>query len=207
MNLLINAPFWFFIICFIGAVFTWFAADHFREQILGDNHRLVREVALRYLQVIVGFFAVFIIGIILAIGTIFNRFFNSDTPGETLPAESGLVITQNINLSTGDDRTSTPEPDFIVSTIDAPMTQPPPPADTELSTVRSAVIFNTNGLGVNAREVPGLGGAVLGVISEGVVVTLLDGVEIADGYTWYQVILPDGQVGWVADIFLAFRDQ
>ena len=38
-----------FIICLIAGLVIWFASDQFRDQLMGDSHRLVRGLALRYL--------------------------------------------------------------------------------------------------------------------------------------------------------------
>ena len=52
-----------FVLFLFGALFTWFAADQYRSQLLKDSHRLVREQALRYLQGLVILTTVFTLGI------------------------------------------------------------------------------------------------------------------------------------------------
>jgi hypothetical protein len=70
----------------------------------------------------------------------------------------------------------------------------------------SQVIIDADG-GLNYRQRPGLGAAVIVVLSDGTQASILDGPVHADGYTWWQLGLPgygpDGKApGWVAGEFL-----
>lgn len=69
----------------------------------------------------------------------------------------------------------------------------------------TARVANTGGEAVNVRERPGLGSNVLGSLTEGTVVQLVAGPEVADGYRWWQInstVLPTGWMGepWLAPV-------
>lgn len=64
-----------------------------------------------------------------------------------------------------------------------------------------------NAGGLNYRQRPGLGAAVIMVVRDGTQGEVLDGPVHADGYTWWQLGLPgygpDGNpAGWAAGTFL-----
>ncbi len=57
--------------------------------------------------------------------------------------------------------------------------------------------------GLNLRDTPGLGGAVIAALPLGLTLTLLTGPSDADGYRWYEVQTVDVALrGWVAGEFL-----
>ncbi len=215
---LTSSPLWLFIICLLGAVFTWFAADHFRDQIVGDTHKLVRMVALRYLQVMIGLFTVFILGILWSMGS-FARQAVGTIGATPLPTETPTpTITPTLAPGSAPPPTAAPdgtlpdtpadggypEPDAVPTL--APTALPTP--DPTLSAVRTAVIVNTNEVGVNLRNAPSLNDSiVLLVIPEDTRITLLEDVVDAEGFVWQKIIAPDGQEGWVATIFLDYTDE
>lgn len=56
---------------------------------------------------------------------------------------------------------------------------------------------------LNFRWRASLGAAVVDVLPYGTTVIINTGQPVqADGYTWYEVVLDDGQIGWVAGEFL-----
>lgn len=65
-----------------------------------------------------------------------------------------------------------------------------------------AHIGNTNGFGVYVRTEPGLAFEILTQLSDGSQVELTGEAQPADGFTWQQVRLENGQLGWIADDFL-----
>jgi len=199
LSTILSAPFWIFIICLAGAVVTWLAADQFRDQILADSHKLVREVALRYLQFMIGLFTVFLMGIIFSAGSFFTQSFRV-LGGTPIPIETQMMTP-----------TSTTDPFFNPPTLTSLPTEPipiptatipSPDTDPTLASVRSATVVNTGGVGVNLRDEPGLGGLVMVVIPEGARVTLRGDVMEADGFQWFLIVGPDGREGWVVDSFL-----
>jgi WD40 repeat protein len=52
---------------------------------------------------------------------------------------------------------------------------------------------------LNFRDVPGVGGTVLGVLSNETPVTVLEGPQSVDDYTWWRVETPTGAQGWVVE--------
>lgn len=195
---LLNAPLWVFVICLFGAVFTWLAADQFRRQLVSDSHRIVREVALRYLQITIALFTVFVIGMFWAVSQMATR-----------SVQGLLALPEPPSLETP---TATPTVDPFFGALatpgaanaQTPTTGPalsgdatPTPTD-----IPTAEIFNTQGLGVNMRAEPGFDGAIVIVVAEGATVTLLGEREEADGLLWYRVQTEAGIQGWIADLYL-----
>ncbi len=193
---LFNAPLWVFVICLFGAIFTWLAADQFRDQLVSDSHRLVRQMAVRYLQVTIGLFTIFLVGMFWAVG----RF-----------------ATQSMGGLLGTSETEATEVPTITPTFD-PFLGPPPTATATLSpetvgtevvdtgptptTVPTGTVANTQGLGVNMRESAGYSGNIVIVVAEGDTVILLGDTAESDGILWYHVKTETGIEGWIADLYL-----
>jgi hypothetical protein len=197
---LFNAPLWVFVICLFGAIFTWLAADQFRDQLLADSHRLVREVAIRYLQITIGLFTIFIIGMFWAVG----RYATQSIQGLLGAPDPEMVesptITPTVDPFFGPIGTPT-SPNSPAQSSDAGFapTGDASPTPTEVPT---ANVFNTQGLGVNMREAAGFDGAIVIVVAEGDSVILLGEREEADGLLWYHVQTQTGIQGWIADLYL-----
>ncbi len=60
-----------------------------------------------------------------------------------------------------------------------------------------ASVSNTDGIPLRVREVPG--GTVVTEIVEGTQFNVLDGPECFNGYTWWQIELGTGAIGWSAE--------
>ena len=61
-------------------------------------------------------------------------------------------------------------------------------------------ISSTYGLSLKNQPMTGASGAVeITQISYGMLATVTDGYRCNDGYTWWQLILPDGTTGWAAE--------
>lgn len=195
LTTLFNAPLWVFVICLFGAIFTWLAADQFRDQLLADSHRLVREVAIRYLQIVIGLFTLFVVGMFWAVG----RFATQSVNGLLNPVETETVetptITPTVDPFFGPIATATPDPNRTPDPADLPQTPSATPVPT-------AEIANTQGLGVNMRQDPGYDGAIVVVVAEGATVILLGETQQADGIEWYHVETEAGVQGWIADSYL-----
>jgi hypothetical protein len=52
---------------------------------------------------------------------------------------------------------------------------------------------------INLRDGPGLGSETISQLANGTVVTILEGPEESDGYTWWKVDDGQGNVGWAAE--------
>jgi hypothetical protein len=191
-----------FVLFLFGALFTWFAADQYRSQLLKDSHRLVREQALRYLQGLVILTTVFTLGI----------------------AGMFFALVSNLTGGPGDDPEATATPEVTVTPtrgpFDAlptitplPTDRPPlptativdPESDPTLSAALTAIVGGTNGLGVNLRDAPGIETNIIGNIPDGQPVTLTGETAFVDGLNWVSIISPDGDQGWVTDLFLVFE--
>ncbi|MBI2845535.1 MAG: SH3 domain-containing protein, partial [Chloroflexi bacterium] len=81
----------------------------------------------------------------------------------------------------------------------APVSTEPTPGFTWGSIVR---VQGTGTQGLLLRSGPGLSNPSLILISEGTVLQIRGGPQLADGYTWWQVSF-EGGTGWVAGDFLA----
>jgi hypothetical protein len=190
----------------VGAVVTWFAADQFREQIMGNSHQLVRGVALRYLQILVGMFVVFLLGGILALsGLVSQTFAGIDlTPVPT--ASPTPTVT-----ATFDPFSPPTETPFPTINPEVPTATPTlflsPTTDPDLIAVLKAEVVGTSGIGVNMRDAPGLETNIIQVVPEGTIVTVQNEIpEEVDGLRWHMVITPTGQEGWITDLFLRFEN-
>jgi hypothetical protein len=70
----------------------------------------------------------------------------------------------------------------------------------------TGVVFGTQGIGLTLRTTPG--GAEIGVLPEGTVVTVLEGEAVAaNGFAWRLVRTAGGEEGWVAVEFLDMGDE
>ena len=199
LDFITAAPLWVFVICLLGAMVTWFAADQFRDQILADSHRLVREVALRYLQIIVGFFAIFLVGVALALWA----FASNAILGISAPAEPSATASQTptapldpfLNPPTS---TSAAEPGQPLATL----TLSAPNSDETLVGIVTATVVNTGGAGVNMRDIPTLAGEIVSIVPEGDVVSITGDAIQADNITWNPCVTRSGANGWIAEQFL-----
>ncbi len=93
--------------------------------------------------------------------------------------------------------TPAPEESALTSAVE---TTPPPPAPTQgwhcgqLDAGCQAVVINTYNVGLNIRSAPDINGAIIGRLSDGDIVFVVDGPVQSDGYRWWQF-----SAGWVAD--------
>jgi hypothetical protein len=53
--------------------------------------------------------------------------------------------------------------------------------------------------GLNMRQAPGAGGQLLLQLGTGIRVTIIEGPQTMDGFTWWQVDDGQGNIGWVAE--------
>ncbi len=204
LDSILSAPLWVFVICLAGAIITWFAADQFRDQILADSHRLVREVALRYLQIMIGLFAIFVLGVLLALwGFASSSLSTLSEPPAPLPTETASPT------ATLDPFLNPPTPTPVPTEAPAlpTITKEVPDSDISLDGFRTARVVNTGNAGVNMRDLPTLAGNVIAIIPEGDVITVTGESIQADNITWHPVVSRTGAEGWVADQYLQFEDQ
>jgi hypothetical protein len=82
-----------------------------------------------------------------------------------------------------------------------------PAVFTEIAPGAQVVVGGTLGQGLNLRATPTTGGRLVGSAKDGAVLTVLEGPQEANGYTWWKVQTPDGKVGWAAGKFLTLKGQ
>jgi hypothetical protein len=191
------------VICIFGAMFTWFAADQYRNQLLSDSHRLVREMALRYLQGMVISTTLFGLGIVAVIFILISKLLGGGSAGAA-PEPAALTATPSPTADPlSGPPTLTPLPSPVPPLATATLTEPE--TDPTLAAVQSARVEGTDGLGVNLRDAPGLESNVIGIVPESSPVTLLGESDFVDGLNWLSIIGPNGESGWVAELFLVFE--
>lgn len=67
-------------------------------------------------------------------------------------------------------------------------------------TVDSVAVINTSeGDRLNMRDNAGLSSTIIARVDSGIRVVVTDGPVAVDGFTWWQIRLPTGQVGWVVE--------
>ncbi|MBI5671655.1 MAG: SH3 domain-containing protein [Chloroflexi bacterium] len=62
-----------------------------------------------------------------------------------------------------------------------------------------AIVNTTEGDQLNVRAAPGTGAAIVGKLSDGARVSLLDGPRFAEGYTWWKIRTASGIEGWAVE--------
>ena len=65
-----------------------------------------------------------------------------------------------------------------------------------------AVVAGTGAEQLRLRVGPGLAQEMVGTLADGTRLSVLDGPDSADGYTWWKVQTEDGQQGWAAGDWL-----
>lgn len=92
-----------------------------------------------------------------------------------------------------------------VRTVTPTPTAVPTPLPTSTPIAYEA-IGGTDQEGANVRRLPGMT-AIVAALPDGTIVQLTGERSDANGFTWVQVVLPDGRVGWIASDFLVpYRD-
>lgn len=91
----------------------------------------------------------------------------------------------------------------------SPATQPPPVATTAPSAAtgkftigQTVVVTGTGKDKLSFRAGPGTDYKRTRVIKDGVKLTVISGPEKANGFTWWQLKAPNGQVGWAVEDYL-----
>lgn len=72
------------------------------------------------------------------------------------------------------------------------------PAPTEIGPGAVVVVQGTLGSGLNLRAEPSTAARLVTNVREGTSLTVIEGPEDADGYTWWQLRTASGQEGWGA---------
>jgi hypothetical protein len=96
----------------------------------------------------------------------------------------------------------TPTPTFTPTPSDTPT-----PTATPTATPALAWVGGTGGEGVWMYLEPGLGETKITAWRDGTVLTIAGGPVDANGYTWIQVIDPQGRLGWIPERYLVYDGQ
>lgn len=102
--------------------------------------------------------------------------------------------------------------DTLVSPGSSAITPTTPPVSESTPTQQTSPVLqfarigNTGGAGVNVRVNPGLGATILAQLSDDSQVTMAEGSQDVDGFTWQRVVLQDGRQGWIAVNFLIIEE-
>lgn len=83
------------------------------------------------------------------------------------------------------------------TSIATPVSPAPPPTTGTLRVGGIAQIFTTEGDALNVRSGPATNFDVLTQFPSGTQVNVIEGPVESNGFTWWRVQAPDGQIGWV----------
>ena len=146
------------------------------------------------------------------VGLILLAVFLMTLPPQIEPAADTLVsptavsptdATATATLPPPVQMTNTPQP---TATSPVPTVTPTlPPTPTATPEPRTAVVNSE--VGVWLRATPSTSGEQVEYLPNGLTLTLLPGVETADGFQWQQARTPDGNEGWVAIGFLEISEE
>jgi hypothetical protein len=196
-------PLIIFILCLIAALVIWFASDQFRDQLMGDSHRLVRGLALRY------FTGMIIIFSVLAIVGLFSLWSFVSNTVEVMRGPPPPTATATITPTATRDPLATLAPSPTATESGPLPTVTPaadiPPPDPVFDDLSFATVGGTSGVGVNLRDAPGLESNVIAIVPEGTTVTLRGEPEFVDGLNWWPVVGQNGEQGWLVELFLVFE--
>jgi len=94
------------------------------------------------------------------------------------------------------------------ATVVLPVSTPPVTAlPTEIRPGALVVVTNTGAGGLNLREEATTSANTVGRAQDGTVLTVLEGPQQADDYTWWKVRTPDGKEGWAAANWLVLKTE
>ncbi len=120
------------------------------------------------------------------------------TPTPTLPPTAPAVVAPLTTPAAQDVATPLPQAPTETPTPEVtPTFTPTPLPGTALAAGQPARV--TAPAGLNYRESPASGAALIGQFGTGQRVTILEGPVVADGFTWWKIDDGSGAAGWAAD--------
>jgi hypothetical protein len=134
-----------------------------------------------------------LVSILVFTGSLVNLF---NLPGTAEPPPGVATLAPGEGA---DQPSPTPGPSLPLVVTPSPESSPTPEVVPGLGFAR---IGNTSDFGVNVRSEPGLEYEIITQLSDGSRVELTGEAQSANGFTWQQVRLEGGQLGWIADNFL-----
>jgi hypothetical protein len=166
-------------------------------------HARRRRVALppwALLAILVAIIIALCAGLILVVQAIRGHGDETPTPVATATRAVVPTFTSQPVAPTGE----TPPTATVVLPVGTPEGTVPP---TEIGPGALVVVQGTLGAGLNLRTEPSTGteSRVVTNVREGTVLTVLEGPEEADGYTWWRMRAPGGEEGWGAANWIALQ--
>lgn len=198
-------------ICIVAALFFIWQAFAARAQFARETYGVGQQEARQTMQVnmIRGIFALVVGLILLGVSGLSTQAGEDVILGTTntpsLSPTSALPVT-----TAAPSLTETAVPTVATTIAPAPTTPVPTatatllPTDTPPPTPRTAVVSSE--VGVWLRAAPSTEAEQLERVLNGTVLTLLSGLQEAEGFTWQQVRTPEGREGWVAVDFITVNE-
>jgi hypothetical protein len=151
------------------------------------------------LAIVIGIVILLCVGLVLIIRALTGGGGNeTPTPAPTLTLMVVPTSTVSLIAPTG---YVTPT-DTVVLPVGTQEATPPP---TEIGPGALVIVQGTGGAGLNLRQQPTTYAKVVGSAREGTVLTVLEGPQEADGYTWWMLRTPSGTEGWGVANYLALK--
>jgi hypothetical protein len=176
----------------------WEAPDKKREP-----HARRRRVTLppwALLAILVAIIIALCVGLVLVVRAIRGEGDETPTPAPT----ATRAATQTAAPPTP---TATEDAD-ATATVTLPIgTSEPTAPPTEIGPGAQVVVRGTQGQGLNLRAQPSTSARVIANAREGTVLTVVEGPEEADGYTWWKLRTPGGDEGWGAEEWLVLQEE
>lgn len=153
------------------------------------------------LAILVGVIILLCVGLVLIVQAI--RRDGEEKIAVPTYTSTGAVAATNTPLPADTTPTITP-----TNTVALPITTPEgTPSGTIIEPGATVVVKGTQGVGLRLRAEPTTEGQLVTAAREGVVLTVIDGPEEADGYVWWKVRTPDGKEGWGAANWLVLQSE
>jgi hypothetical protein len=154
------------------------------------------------LALLVGIIILLCVGLVLIVQAIRGNGGEEGT-ATPLPTDTAAVVPTETRSLFTDTPVVTPT-DTVVLPIGTPEETPPP---NEIGLGVLVVVKGTAGAGLNLRAEPGTGAQVVVNAREETVLTVVEGPQEADGYTWWKLRTPDGKEGWGAARWLVLKTE
>jgi len=158
------------------------------------------------LAIVIGIVILLCVGLVLIIRALTGG--SDDTTPTPVPSTTVMVLpSSTVSLLTPTSYvTPTGTVVLPVGTVVLPVGTPvvtPQPAG--IAPGALVIVQGTGGAGLNLRQQPTTYAKVVGSAREGTVLTVLEGPQDADGYTWWKVRTPSGTEGWGVSKYLVLK--
>lgn len=200
-GLLRNVFFWVFVVGAVGGFIMLRVANHFRDRAAFADFPDRPEKFLLRARIFYGLFAVFLLTLIAGLGVVVFQVLQVVRPA--LVPETPTAVTLVTATPSETTLPATPTIRSITATPVPTFTPEPTATSSSAGDLLPGVIGNTNFQGVNCRETASLSGQILAKLVNGTSVLIVNGSVVdSEGYTWQQVQLEDGRLGWIVADFL-----